>query len=658
MSGPDHKAHEQSWRWLAGIFVLAASLALWLPKELTVLKAAEEWTRDTRIAVFTRPAPQNDDIVIVAVTEDTLDALTCRLPVDRSFLADIIRDLDAKGARAIGIDFLLDTTTDPEKDADLRRAIAEAKTLVVPIWADASVGMEGKREETLKSFVGDRPAGYGMFKRDRFDGTVRYFKPVWTEDGAVNWHFTAAIARGLGVEVQPKSRERIDWHGRPDGDTYTPPFRQYSAHHVMRLPAPWIEGKIILIGPDLADADFHRTPHASATWLEDEAKERPGIEIHAHVLAQLLDGRSQGDLGWFGEAILVLSVCAFGMWLAVQRFALWTKVAIGGGLLAGVTALAYGVFWMDGPHTPVVAPIVGFLIASGATGIYTTRKERAQRAIIRTAFSKYVPPGIVNRLERNPQALTLGGERRFMTFLFTDIEGFTSLSEGMAPDRLGEIITAYLDGIGSIILRHGGTIDKFLGDGSMSFFGAPEAHDDDADRAIACACELHTFTERFRAEWTEKGVPLGRTRIGVHAGTAIVGNFGGQDRFDYTALGDVVNTAARLEAANKHVGTRILVSAAAREASQRASFRPVGQLVMPGKTDAIMTYEPHIEGSETGADLEAYLKAYALLEAEDPKALAAFETLAVQYPHDKLLTVHVARLRSGETGTLISIATK
>jgi adenylate cyclase len=190
-------------------------------------------------------------------------------------------------------------------------------------------------------------------------------------------------------------------------------------------------------------------------------------------------------------------------------------------------------------------------------------------------------------------------------------------------------------------------------------FSAPVTQPDHRQRALKCALEMHRFSKRYADEINAKGIPFGQTRIGVHTGEVIVGNFGGTTIFDYRALGDPINTAARLESVNKHLGTLVCISEATLSGQPDLPVRSVGRLVLKGKTQALMVYQPIIpdEGEEAARDI-AYENAYELLRDEKPEALQAFEALAAERPEDPLVALHLKRLGAGEHGDLIVMASK
>src|SRR6478672_2456661 len=247
------------------------------------------------------------------------------------------------------------------------------------------------------------------------------------------------------------------------------------------------------------------------------------------------------------------------------------------------------------------------------------RQAEAERAY--ASLSRYFSPNLAQRLAGDTAAVDLAGQRREIATLFTDIASFTALVETLEPDVLGPLLNEYLTGMTDIVFAHDGTVAKIVGDALHVLFGAPGEQPDHAARAVACALELDDYAQSFRARCHKKGIALGVTRIGVHAGPAIVGNFGGGRFFDYTAYGDTINVAARLETANKQLGTRICVSAALADRVANFRGRPIGDLVLRGKAEAMRAFEPLRADQFGDAATKSYLEAFAQLEAVDPGAL-------------------------------------
>ena len=236
---------------------------------------------------------------------------------------------------------------------------------------------------------------------------------------------------------------------------------------------------------------------------------------------------------------------------------------------------------------------------------------------------------------------------------FSDIQGFTELTDRVESEVLTSALNKYLNEMSKIALDHGGTIDKVVGDAIHAIFGAPQPQPDHARRAVQCALDMDAFATEFMKKKQAEGIALGPTRIGVNSGAAMVGNFGGETLFDYTAHGEAINIAARLETANKVLGTRICVSGETVSRIRDFHGRPVGALMLRGKTDAVEVFEPL--PADDGSALDAYSGAYQCLAAGEPGAVAAFEALAETAPDDPLVVLHLGRLRAGETGTTLDL---
>jgi adenylate cyclase len=279
------------------------------------------------------------------------------------------------------------------------------------------------------------------------------------------------------------------------------------------------------------------------------------------------------------------------------------------------------------------------------------RQTEAERA--HASLSRYFSPNLAERLVSDVDAIDLGGQRREIATLFSDIASFTALVETLEPGVLGPLLNDYLTGMTDIVFAHDGTVAKIVGDALHVLFGAPGEQPDHAARSIKCALALDEYAQSFRERRHKKGIALGVTRIGVHAGPAIVGNFGGGRFFDYTAYGDTVNVAARLEAANKQLGTRICVSATLAAKVEIFRGRAIGDLILRGRTEALRAFEPLIREHYENSATNSYLEAFAKLETGDPGAMAAFAAHVGKHTDDQLASFHLKRLLNGATGTRI-----
>lgn len=409
-------------------------------------------------------------------------------------------------------------------------------------------------------------------------------------------------------------------------------------------------GQTVLIGTSAVGlGDFANT--ALGTTL-------PGVEIHALALEQMM-------LDWFLErptsaaALETLSLIVLGLvlvFLIARLGPIW-----GAGAVLTIALMAITVSWLMFTQRRLlfdpVFPVLSMFLIYFSMSIWSYGRAQRIHRQLRRAFSTYLAPELLRQLELNPEKLRLGGESRELTLLFTDIAGFTRLSESTSPDKLVPMLNEYLNDACEIVIQHGGYIDKIIGDAVFAIFNAPSAQPDHAQRGVDCALALDQFARQYSAEMQNKNIPFGKTRIGVNTGYVTVGNFGGNRRFDYTAFGDAVNTAARLESANKLLGTNICIAATTVELCQHTSFRPIGTLFLRGKSVGVETFEPLPENTIVESPhIIQYEAAYCLLKNADGQAHAAFQTLLDDYPEDPLILLHTRRLNEGRTGTAIEIS--
>jgi adenylate cyclase len=305
---------------------------------------------------------------------------------------------------------------------------------------------------------------------------------------------------------------------------------------------------------------------------------------------------------------------------------------------------------------PAFGWLGGWGLAYAATGAAVRAAGSEQRRYAQSALGKYLPRDIAAQILRDPKKLSLTGEKRLLYTLFTDIEGFTILSHRLPPDRVATILNAYLDGMCDIVLDQGGTIDKFVGDAVVAFWGAPIAREDDADRAARAQLEMLTFTQKFSIEYSEPGHEMGRTRVGLHYGEAVVGNFGGEGRLSYTALGDSMNCAARLEGANKYLKTVALISEEARSRTSLDVYRPMCRIVLSGRATPVVVWEP-------APDFDPKLRhelvrLWNAFDSGDRSALDAIEQICLTQDNDAALSAFACRLREAGPGGATTLKEK
>lgn len=276
------------------------------------------------------------------------------------------------------------------------------------------------------------------------------------------------------------------------------------------------------------------------------------------------------------------------------------------------------------------------------------RQLEAERA--HAALSRHFSPELAKRLAAGGEGEGIEVQWRDVATIFTDITGFTSLVETAPPETLGELLNEYVGGMTEVVFAHEGTVAKIIGDAIQVLFNAPGDQPDYATRAVACAHDLDAWAQDFCARQSARGVNFGITRIGIHAGPALVGNFGGNRFFDYTAYGDSINIAARLEAANKHLGTRICVSASVAKAAENFQGRPVGELMLRGRSEPLPAFEPLRHERFEAPETALYSEAYAKMEAGDAAAMPAFAALVGMHADDSLAGFHLKRLLNGAKG--------
>ncbi len=635
----------------AALVAVLAALAATLALRIGFMAHLEDVTRDIRVATAA-PMPQQKDIVIAGLTEETVTQFAYRSPVDREFLANLIKTLEAKGAREIGVDVLFDQPTEPAKDELLKKTIRETKTPLFISYSNSKNVVNDDQLAYLNDFVPERLRAGANLARDPFDDSVRWIFPGETEPGMPLGFVRKAVSL-LGIKT-PNTQPEIAWRPRPDAET--PAFPLYPSHTIAFLPDEWFKGKIVLVGAVLSITDRHRTPLAVVDDGEDG--NMPGITVMAHGISQMLEGRSVERLAPPFEIAITVLFALIGVGLGVLKKGAAFSFTLGGILVALYISVAMVGYSRGIPLVPVIAPTIALLLSLWLMDVLIGGAERKQRQFIQGAFSRYVSPAVVDQLVDDPSALSIKGDRREVTFIFTDIASFTTLSEGLTSEKLSEVLNAYLDGACAIILKYQGTIDKFIGDAIMAIFNAPIPQPDHAERAVKCALELDVYAEDFKKKQNAAGIPIGVTRIGIHTGIATVGNFGSATRMDFTALGDTVNTAARTEGVNKYFGTRICVTEESVAECPNLKFRPIGDVVLKGKTKPVGLFSPVSEADAATNVTSDYMTAYELLKAEDPLGIAAFKALGEKYPDDAIIAYHGRRIAAGATSTLIVLEDK
>jgi adenylate cyclase len=312
-------------------------------------------------------------------------------------------------------------------------------------------------------------------------------------------------------------------------------------------------------------------------------------------------------------------------------------------LIAGIALLEWWLFREHGAWLPGGAAMAAFVVAHvvDVTGGFLA--ERARRRQLRRAFALYVAPAVVDEIVAHPERLGLHGHRREITLLFTDLAGFTHIAEELAAEEVARLLNRHLTDMTDIVLQHGGTVDKFIGDAVMAFWGAPVSDAEQSRHAVEAAMHMQASIAAMRADLAARGGPEMRMRIGLHRGECIVGNLGVTGRFAYTAVGDCVNLASRVEGVNSAYGSGILLTQAVADAvGSRIPLRLVDTVRVKGRSHPVTLFTPCDDAalvSRSAAALEAYR------QGKWSEATALWDAFAAAYPEDPIARVFVARLR-------------
>lgn len=398
-----------------------------------------------------------------------------------------------------------------------------------------------------------------------------------------------------------------------------------------------LAGQIVLVGSSAPELGGLR-PTSSGALI-------PSVQVQGDAVEQILaaDAPRRPRLLGLAEALSAFVGAALAIWAALTGSPL--RAAAGAAVLAFAwLGTSYGLAHGRGLLLdPLLVPVVIILGTAGAILAAATLTRRRE-ALIRRRFEQHLAPSVVQRIVGQPGLLKLEGESRVVTVLFTDIEGFTPMTERAEPAELVALLDRYIDGATRVVVEHGGMVEKIVGDGLHALFNAPLDLADHAPSALDCAEALLAFAERLREDPDAQRLRLGRTRIGIETGPVIVGDVGGGRRLDYTAYGNAMNRAARLEAANKELATSITVGPGAAALIGETRLRPLGKVELRGVGEPMEIFEPW-PTAMVGGDRALWLSALARSATSPASALPALEALARSHPADAPLATMISRLR-------------
>jgi adenylate cyclase len=652
--------------------LLLAALALpCLTTAVPLTNDLEHGIHDIYRYALAERSDYDPDIALVLYNDQVARGAQATSPVDRALLGAALTKIAEARPRAIAIDMAFVQATD-----DQPALVAALKAVTVPvfiIYADPEGDRAVYWDRTIDSEArADQAAFWGQLA----GSAARKASPALGVDRsriARHWPATAPgtaplLAYALADAPAPLHAYRGAIRYRmlapdllaaagTDIDAASGVFPAYP----LDLMAddlfagdylPQLAGRIVLVGSDTFGADQVTTPITRVGGFQRVA----GVTVHAHMLRQALDRDFPPPISLIWIAVLAFT----GTLLAALTARIDQRIGLlaGAGLLqfAGIAALpaVLEAAGRDYLGLPLMGLALGWLTAYFAVASHLRARSSQERAFARGALGRYVPESVARQILADPARLTLEGEERELTLMFTDLEGFTRFCHGRDPRETAAILNAYLDAMSAVVLAHGGTLDKYVGDAIVAFWGAPIAAEDDTARAVACAlalqAEAEAVAQRTQAEF---GTTLGRTRIGLHRGTVVVGNFGGTNRMQYTAMGDAMNIAARLEGANKYLGSAILVSQAVRDAAPGHAYRALGRVAVSGVASGLALYEPLPQGEAGYA--QCWNAAIAALETGDE---TAWEALARAHQDDAAAAALDMRLDTIKGGMVHELQSK
>jgi len=607
------------------------------------------------LTVLTAPNQADLPITILSIDEESMAAVGKQWPWPRGIHAQVLDRLKEAGVAVAAFDVVFaEPDAQPAEDAAFARAIRNFGHVVLAAnleYRETRQARQWVRSDPRPEFIeAGATAGLATVKTD-VDGVLR---DVPRSQGAF-WLEVISnfdqVHPGVVRDLSMTANDRIRYLGGPQTFTTIPYYRLLDPANL--LSENWKEvlrDNIVLIGrglrttPDISavEADMFFTPFHASTGLL-----MPGVEVQATLIANMMTGEPLREARAPLAMFLVLAAAGLA-WLTMRSWHPWRSGAWALGLMVLVALVDAALFRYQRLWLPATAALATIGLAYAGQGIRGYLSEQARRQELRNAFVQYVSPAIVDEIIADPGKLKLGGDRRELTLLFTDLAEFTSICEARPAEEVVAILNRHLAEMTEIVLLHGGTVNKFIGDAVMAFWGAPVADPAQSDHAVDAAIEMQTAMAKMRADLLAAGGPPLRMRIGLHRGQCIVGNLGGTHRFDYTAIGDSVNLASRLEGVNKLYGTGILMSDRVWKTLRPGRvMRPVDSVRVKGRQQAVDLFTPCDDPSlaaMAGAALAAYR------EGRWESALAQWRALAEAHRDDGIAKVFLARLEAWSAG--------
>lgn len=625
--------------WILSISALFSPI--WQPIELKVFDL---------FSIFTAQKKSTLPITIVGIDEASFTQLGVRWPWPRDMHAHLVDRLAQSGAAVIAFDVLFPEPGSTKEDDAFARSIAAAGNVMLAadnIYHETAVSRQWLRMDPIAQFtLAGATTGLATMTLDG-DTVARRM----AEAGDAFWReaIRTLIRNRPGSVEEPYVPPGALM--RHIGPTHTFPYVSY--YQVLNadpsIPPNFFVDQIVLIGRDVraspelgaAQADTFATPFLITTGLLT-----PGVEIHATQIENALMGQTIQPVTHTQNILAISSV----LFLAMPLLFFWHPLRsivlaiLLGGAVVGASVWLFAVYnlWLA-TATPLLALSIAFL--STGAGSYLTERRRAGE--IRSAFAKYVSSEVVEEMIAHPERLKLGGHRREVSILFSDLAGFTSMSEKLSADAVANVINLYLNAMTRIIMAHEGTVDKFIGDAVMAFWGAPLDDAEHALHAVQSAIAMQNAMRDLQPQLQALGVDALKLRIGINSGHAIVGNMGSDLRFDYTAIGDTVNLASRLEGANKAYGTDIMLANSTAEiVKEYIPLRQIDRIRVKGKNIPVDVFTP-CEDVTIVTETEHAWVAY--LAKDWDSARTYWQKIRKMAPNDSLIEVFDEKITAHES---------
>lgn len=603
--------------------------------KIDLLNSIDLKLRDVRFRLRGQIQPDSR-VMIVAIDARSIDELG-RWPWDRKVLAELINNL--RDARVIALDIVFSEPSSPESDRILSMVINKNQNVITGYYLrdeETTVSQEGLsvlRESRIKliksagevTSIPVREFPYAELNIPSIKAETGFFNIIPDEDGLYRKANLLFLYNGelypslplqalrhykglpliveieefgikgilLGSDLIPSDESGnliINYYGKGGS------FRTVSAVDVIRsrINKEEFKDRIVFIGAtETGIADIRNTPFDPVM---------PGVEIHATVASNILSRHYLIYNAWVaGLDILLISIPIL-LLLPLMARALKTYISLGIliltlGAISGINIWLFKKYLLN---LSMLYPFISIFIFYLSSEAYRNLIIEKRSRFLKRAFSSYVSPELVDIIIKNPDAMRLGGEKRVITVLFSDIRDFTSISERLEPERLVSLLNNYLDPMTRILLKHRGMLDKYIGDAIMAIFNAPLDLPDHSRKAVITALEMVEELKKLNEKIKTQGYPEIKIGIGINTGEAITGNMGTDMRFDYTAIGDTVNLASRLEGLNKLYGTNIIISSSTFDAltdKEEFKTRELDLIKVKGKHEPVRIYEVMVKDS-------------------------------------------------------------